>query len=193
MFFVVFFVLASLLLAHCGNRSFNRSIETSVNQIQPISVPQNNNTVIKIDSEKSLIGHVLNFYSDVINVLSVFFVIVTVIGFIYLRNISRSDVNELVDDTVNKKFDSNFFKLFLESLLEKVFKADAGDGFLADFVKYQAENEERNYNEIKELQEKIKRLEDAVTTFQNIEEEKNNGRITLPVENVGTTDKNENH
>jgi cephalosporin-C deacetylase-like acetyl esterase len=89
--------------------------------------------------------------------------------------------------------DDTFFKTYLKDQLEKVFKANTTDGDLYDFVKYQAENEEKNHNEIKELQEKIKRLEDAVTTFQSIEEKKDNGKITLPVENVGTADKNENH
>ncbi|MCA6070720.1 MAG: hypothetical protein LE180_06420 [Endomicrobium sp.] len=68
-----------------------------MNQIQSISVPQNNNTVIKIDSEGSFIDNLSNFYNTVITVLSIFIVIVTWIGFIYLRNISKSDVENEVN------------------------------------------------------------------------------------------------
>ncbi|MCA6070721.1 MAG: hypothetical protein LE180_06425 [Endomicrobium sp.] len=85
--------------------------------------------------------------------------------------------------------DDDFFKSHLKVQLEKVFKEDTRDGATETKLK----NEEMMYDEIKELQEKIKRLEDAVTTFQSIEEKKDNGKITLPVENVGTADKNENH
>ncbi|MDR3195238.1 MAG: hypothetical protein LBT58_00340 [Endomicrobium sp.] len=73
----------------------------------------------------------MGFYETIITIFSIMICFVLGIDFIYMRNVSKSEVNKVVEEAMNDAF----FKSFLKEQLENVFKLDTKDGMLASFLK----------------------------------------------------------
>ena len=191
---VILLLILVIALAFFGHRSFNNALKTSIQSTTSITLPSN---VIQITDEASLIGHLMGFYDSVITILSIMIAAISLIGFLYLRHISKSEVNEAVneavreinekvkniDTTISSKIkettDNEFFKAYLRETLNTIFKKETSEGDLSDFINDQVEALDSKEKQITETNKRIDELKDTVVALQQAIEGLNSGGAEL--------------
>ena len=161
---IVFSLLTTIAVAYIGHKSFNNAVLTTVSKTTSIGTPQNDN-IIKVTNENTFVEYITGFYETVITIFSVIIGFVLAIGFIYLRNVSKSEVR----DAVREETDADFFKSYLKEHLKNVFKADTKDGILGAFIEDQdeiVETMKEKYETIEKIKSEIKELKDSVVALQ---------------------------
>lgn len=183
---IVVSLLTVIAVAYLGHRSFNNALNTTVSNTTSISSPENSNNIIKITDENSFVGRIIGFYETVITIFSLIIGFVLTIGFIYLRNVSKSEVCE----AVREEIDADFFKSYLKEQLENVFKSDAKDGILKDIIEDQSEIIEtikEKYEAIKTIKNNIEKMQLRMAELEKIidtpsETGDNNNNNTVKIE-----------
>jgi hypothetical protein len=189
---IVVSFITIIAVAYLGHKSFNSAVLTTVSKVISIDAPHNDN-LIKITDKNTFVEHITGFYETVITIFSILIglVLVLVIGFIYLRNVSKSEVREVI----REETDSDFFKSYLKEHLENVFKASTKDGSLGAFIEDQDEKVEEKYEMIEKMIEnmksEIKELKDTVIALQGtIETFTNNNQLTQVEDKGGSNGDN---
>lgn len=116
-----------------------------------------------------LLSTITDFYTNIIVVLTAFIGILSVVGFLYIKNISNKEVIKTVDDVIT----GEHFQAYLERIIKKVVeKHIEDDSDLADIVE--------KYAKLRDLSSRIEFLEKAVLNDSKIIETggKNNGSDT---------------
>lgn len=187
--------LIVIALAFFGHRSFNNALKISIQSTTSVTLPYN---TIQITDEASLVGHLMGFYDSVITILSIIIAIISLVGFLYLRHISKSEVNEAVsevakeidekvkniDETISSKIremtGNDFFKSYLRENLNTIFKKETKEGgVLADFINEQVEALDLREKQIIDLNKRIDELQDTVVALQQAIEGIGHGNAKL--------------
>ena len=122
----------------------------------------------------------MGFYETVITILSVFLAIVSLIGFLYVRAVSREEVREIsaqalqklekLDDhirsEIQKHIQNDFFKAYMREHFSKILQEDINSGQMSDII-----------NSISELEENFESLQKTVLVLQGIVEKGKNNII----------------
>ncbi|MDR2251448.1 MAG: hypothetical protein LBD98_01225 [Endomicrobium sp.] len=170
-------LLTVIAVAYVGHKSFNNALMMVVSKTASISLPQNSSNTIKITDKNSFVEHITGFYETVITIFSIMIGLVLVVGFIYLRNVSKSEVRKAVSEEI----DTDFFKSYLKEQLENVFKSDTKDGILSDFINEQYQIRDDMQNEHKKMTTQINEQKETIIALQEtVEKLSGNNEITQP-------------
>lgn len=162
-----------------GHSSFNDSLKVILYKITSIS-PETSVQHIHVLDQHEMISNLMGFYETVITILSVFLAIVSLIGFLYVRAVSREEVREIsaqalqklekLDDhirsEIQKHIQNDFFKAYMREHFSKILQEDINSGQMSDII-----------NSISELEENFESLQKTVLVLQGIVEKGKNNII----------------
>lgn len=166
-----------------GHSSFHDSLIAVFSKI--IDFPQE--TIVQhlyvVDKEE-LLSSLMGFYETVITILSIFLAIISLVGFLYVRAISKEEVREIAEETlkeaketskkvaeelgkldevISKKIQAHtrgkFFEAYLNERLREILQQEYNHGQLGEII-----------NTVEDLEEGIERLKRNILSVQNLVE-----------------------
>ncbi|WP_440255266.1 hypothetical protein [Candidatus Avelusimicrobium sp.] len=156
----------AFLMFFCGHKTALHLF--NFNEFSGIQQEIGHNGILMPDM---LLSTITDFYTNIIVILTAFIGILSIVGFLYIKNISNKEVVQAVNDVVA----GEHFKAYLKSIIkEAVEKHIEDDSDLSDIVE--------KYAALANLKERIEFLEKAVQNGARIietEGDKNGSNTTI--------------